>query len=68
MRLELLAKDSGSGEVGCPSVHRDQDTGQLVFQGPGVDVARLPHPLPGEQGVTLDPDVVYRAAQALGWL
>lgn len=68
MRLELLAKDKDSGEQGCPSVHRDHDSGQLMFLGPEVDVANFPNPLPGEVGLRLDPDIVYRAAQALGWL
>lgn len=68
MRLELLAKDGDSGNVGCPSVHRDHDTGDLVFQGDGVDINELPNPLPGEAALRLHPDIVYRAAQAMGWL
>lgn len=68
MRLRLLAKDGNSGEQGCPSVHRDEDSGRLVFQGDGVDMARLPHALPGEQAVVLDEVIVRDAARALGWL
>ena len=68
MRLELLAKDGGSGEIGCPSVHLDHDSGNLVFQGDGVDMAHLPNPLPGEQAIILDPVIVRAALAKLGWL
>ncbi|ALE74726.1 hypothetical protein AD006_27830 [Pseudonocardia sp. EC080610-09] len=68
MRLQLLAKDNNSGEVGCPSVHRDLDSGGLVFQGPAVEMRLLPNALPGEQAVLLEPEIVRRAAAALGWL
>ncbi|MDN5914414.1 MAG: hypothetical protein L0I76_04790 [Pseudonocardia sp.] len=63
-----MAKDSGSGEVGCPSVHREEDTGRLLFQGEGVDMAHLPNALPGEQAVVLDEVIVRDAVRALGWL
>lgn len=37
MRPELLAKDNGSGEHGCPSVHIDHDSSaELLVQGDGV--------------------------------
>lgn len=68
MRLTTLAKDGGSGEQGCPSIHRDEDTGRLVFQGSGVDIAQMPHALAGEQAVVLDEDIVREAIRALGWL
>lgn len=68
MRLRQLAKDAGSGTVGCPSVHLDEDSGNLVVQGDGVDMAHLPNPLPGEQAVSLKPEIVRDAARALGWL
>lgn len=68
MRLRQLAKDLDSGRVGCPSVHLDEDTGRLVVQGDGVDMAHLPHPLPGEQAVSLKPEIVRDAARAMGWL
>ena len=66
MRLVLLAKDPDSGTVGCPSVHLDRDTGRLVVQGDGVDIDRLPDPLPGEQAVSIDPAVVAAAMRELG--
>jgi len=68
MRLTTLAKDGNSGEQGCPSIHRDDDTGRLVFQGPGVDMAHLPNALPGEQAVVLDEPILREAVRALGWL
>ncbi|MEJ2860557.1 hypothetical protein [Actinomycetospora flava] len=66
MRLVQLAKDSNSGTVGCPSVHLDQDTGQLVVQGDGVSMEHLPNPLPGEQAVSIDPAIVVAAMRAMG--
>lgn len=68
MRLRLLAKDGGSGEMGCPSVHHDDDSGDLVFQGDGVSMDHMPNALPGEQAVRLHPDIVHAAAKAMGWL
>ena len=68
MRLRQLAKDPDSGRVGCPSVHLDEDTGRLVVQGDGVDMAHLPNPLPGEQAIILDPVIVRAALAKLGWL
>lgn len=68
MRLTLLAKDGNSGEQGCPSVHLDEDSGRLVFQGEGVDMVHMPNALPGEQAVVLDEVIVRDAARALGWL
>lgn len=68
MRLTTLAKDSNSGEQGCPSIHRDEDSGQVVFQGPGVDMAHLPNALPGELAVALDEVILRDAVRALGWL
>lgn len=68
MRLRQLAKDPNSGRAGCPSVHLDEDTGRLVVQGDGIDMAHLPHPLPGEQAVSLKPEIVHAAARKLGWL
>lgn len=68
MRLRTLAKDGNSGEQGCPSIHRDDDSGRIVFQGAGVDMAHLPNALPGEQAVVLDEVVLRDAVRALGWL
>lgn len=66
MRLVQLAKDPGSGTVGCPSVHLDADTGDLVVQGDAVSMEHLPTPLPGEQAVRIKRSVVEAAMRALG--
>ena len=68
MHLVQLAKDPGSGTVGCPSVHLDTDSGDLVVQGDGVSMEHLPTPLPGEQAVRISPQIVRAAAVQLGWL
>jgi hypothetical protein len=68
VRLTTLAKDGNSGEQGCPSIHRDEDSGRIVFQGPGVDIAQLPNALPGEQAVALEEVILRNAVRALGWL
>jgi len=66
VHLTQLAKDSNSGTVGCPSVHLDHDTGDLVVQGDGISMEHLPTPLPGEQAVRIHPEIVKRAMAALG--
>lgn len=63
MRLELLAKDPGSGDDGCPSVHLDHDDGTFVVQGEHVDNSLLPHYLPGEGGVKISPAIVLAAME-----
>lgn len=63
MRLEMLAKDTGSGDTGCPSVYIDE-AGGLVVQGESVDaatVANLVNLLPGEAAVRITPTVVAAA-------
>lgn len=66
MHLIQLAKDPGSGTVGCPSVHLDADTGDLVVQGDAVSMEYLPTPLPGEQAVRIKRSIVEAAMRALG--
>jgi hypothetical protein len=61
MKLETLAKDGGSGDGGCPSVHLDHDDMQLVVQGEHVDNHELPNYLPGEGGVKIAPGIVTEA-------
>lgn len=68
MRFKALAKDNNSGEQGCPSIHLDEESGRIVFQGLGVDMAQMPHALPGEQAVVLDAVILRDAVRALGWL
>lgn len=61
MMLETLAKDAGSGDGGCPSVHLDHMDLQLVVQGKQVGNSDLPDYLPGEAGVKLSPAIVLEA-------
>lgn len=67
METHLLAKDSGSGGGGCPSVHWRED-GMTVVQAPEVDAATfagLPNVLPGERGVYIKPEVILAAADEI---
>jgi hypothetical protein len=67
MKTTLLAKDSGSGNGGCPSVHWRED-GMAVVQAPEVDAAtfgHLPNVLPGERAVCIDPQVILAAADEI---
>lgn len=61
MKLETLAKDAGSGDGGCPSVHLDHMDSQLVVQGELVSNGDLPDYLPGEAGVKISPEIVLEA-------
>lgn len=61
MNLELLSKDPGSGNGGCPSVHLDHEDGMCVAQGPQVNTSELPSCLPGEVGVKLSPQIILEA-------
>lgn len=66
MQLVQLAKDPNSGTVGCPSVHLDAASGDLVVQGDEVSMEYLPTPLPGEKAVRINRSIVEAAIQALG--
>jgi hypothetical protein len=52
MARRLRFNGTGSGEGGCPAVHEDLDTGEVIVHGPALtdptDVARLKHLGPGE--------------------
>lgn len=66
-RLEMLAKDNGSGHSGCPSVYLDGD-GMAVVQGVLVDTNThdsMSNVLPGEAGVRINPEVLVAAVAAL---
>lgn len=67
MKLTLLAKDTGSGLDGCPSVYAAED-GSLVVQGDLLDSAtegNLLHVLPGEGAVRIRPEIVREALARL---
>lgn len=61
LRLELLAKDTDSGDKGCPGIHLDLDTGDLVITGNVVDGGQVENVLPGEGVVRLNPDIALAA-------
>lgn len=61
MNLEMLAKDEGSGDGGCPGVLLDHEDGFLVVQGQSVGNNELPNVLPGEAGVKISPRIVAEA-------
>jgi len=67
MKTTMLAKDTGSGGGGCPSLHLRED-GMVVVQAPEVDAdtfSGLPNVLPGERGVYIKPEVILAAAEVL---
>ena len=67
MKTTLLAKDPGSGNGGCPSVHMRED-GMAVVQAPEVDadtLGQLPNVLPGERGVFIAPGIILAAADEI---
>jgi hypothetical protein len=67
MRLERLAKDTDSGNFGCPSVYLAED-GSVVVQGDLVDADTydsLENVLPGEAAVRIKPEVLTEAVARL---
>jgi hypothetical protein len=58
----MLAKDSGSGDDGCPSVWLKD--GEFVVLGPTADPAELSNVLPGETAARINIDVVRHALAA----
>lgn len=65
MRLIKLAKDSGSGHNGCPSVYV-AESGEMVVQGDLVDadtLGNLENMLPGEGAVRIKPQVIVDAVE-----
>lgn len=58
----LLAKDTGSGDDGCPSVWLHN--GQFTVLGPEADLSTLKNVLPGETACHISIDVVRRALAA----
>ena len=57
MARQLRFSGTNSGESGCPSVHEDLDTGEIIVHGPPLtdpdDVAQLRHLGPGEVAVVV---------------
>lgn len=65
MRVERLAKDGDSGDLGCHAVYLDEG-GWLTVQADEVDAdtrAHLENVLPGEGAVRIKPEVVIEAVR-----
>ncbi|MFG2657350.1 DUF6879 family protein [Streptomyces sp. NPDC048425] len=62
MARRLRCKGTGSGGTGCPTVHEDLDTGDVIFHGPPLthadDLGQLQHLSPGEVAVVIPRHVV----------
>ncbi|MEV0123137.1 DUF6879 family protein [Streptomyces sp. NPDC050703] len=58
----LRFNGSGSGVDGCPSVHEDLDSGEIVVHGPPLtdpaETAQLQHLSPGETAIVVPRDVL----------
>ncbi|KUJ66911.1 hypothetical protein ACZ90_31200 [Streptomyces albus subsp. albus] len=62
MARRLRFNGTGSGEDGCPSVHEDLDTGEVIVHGPPLtepnDIAQLRHLSEGEVAIVVPRDVL----------
>lgn len=68
MDITRIAKWSGSGDTGCPSVYTTEDPETLVIQGNVLDEdtrRRLAQVLPGEDAVSIPRETILRAAALL---
>ncbi len=62
MARRLRCNGTGSGGTGCPTVHEDLDTGDVIFHGPPLtdpgDIGQLEHLSAGEVAVVIPRHVV----------
>lgn len=62
MARKLRFNGTGSGATGCPSVHEDLDSGEVIVHGPPLtdpaDVAQLQHLSEGEVAVVVPRDLL----------
>lgn len=62
MARRLRFNGTGSGVNGCPSVHEDMGTGEVIVHGPPLtdpdDIAQLQHLSPGEVPIVVPRDVL----------
>ncbi|MEV5346428.1 DUF6879 family protein [Streptomyces achromogenes] len=62
MARRLRFNGTGSGDDGCPSVHEDLDSGEVIVHGPPLtdpeDVAQLQHLAEGEVAVVVPRDLL----------
>lgn len=66
MKIDMLYKDQGSGNSGCPSVYIAEN-GSFVIQGHILDAdteANLLNFLPGEGAVSISADIILGAIEA----
>ncbi|WP_425824597.1 DUF6879 family protein [Streptomyces fractus] len=62
MARNIRFNGTGSGDTGCPSIHEDLDTGEVIVHGPPLtaaeDLEQLQHLGPGEVAVVVPRDVI----------
>ncbi|GGX32034.1 DUF6879 family protein [Streptomyces chryseus] len=62
MTRRLRFNGTGSGEGGCPSLHEDLDSGEIIVHGPPLtdpeDIAQLQHLSEGETAIVVPRDVL----------
>ncbi|MEW2498219.1 DUF6879 family protein [Streptomyces nodosus] len=62
MTRNIRFNGTGSGDTGCPSIHEDLDTGQVIVHGPPLDnpedVAQLQHLGPDEVAVVVPRELI----------
>ncbi|MEV6542304.1 DUF6879 family protein [Streptomyces sp. NPDC051665] len=62
MTRNIRFNGTGSGDTGCPSIHEDLDTGQVIVHGPPLDspedVAQLRHLGPGEVAIVVPRELI----------
>ncbi|MCI3238202.1 DUF6879 family protein [Streptomyces spinosisporus] len=62
MTRNIRFNGTGSGDTGCPSIHEDVDTGQVIVHGPPLtdpaDVAQLQHLGPDEVAIIVPRELI----------
>lgn len=62
MTRSIRFNGTGSGDTGCPSIHEDTDTGEVIVHGPPLtdpgDIAQLHHLGPGEVAIVVPRELI----------
>ncbi|MFZ3562906.1 DUF6879 family protein [Streptomyces sp. BH097] len=62
MARNIRFNGTGSGDTGCPSIHEDLETGDVIVHGPPLtaaeDLAQLQHLGPGEAAIVVPREVI----------
>ncbi|MEU9345548.1 DUF6879 family protein [Streptomyces sp. NPDC048278] len=62
MTRNIRFNGTGSGDTGCPSIHEDTGTGEVIVHGPPLtdpeDVAQLQHLGPGEVAIVVPRELI----------